>query len=553
MRPRESSRQRTVLIAGGGVAGLTLANDLASRGIQFRVIDPLPEAVRDSRAHGMLGRTLMALDKLGLAEPMLAASKQPPPIVREYFGNKLVAQTDFATVPRDPYPVSLPIFQQRVARVLETALAARGHRVEWSTELKAVEIDENGVLATVDRAGKIDTLAAGWIVGCDGSHSIVRKTLTPEFPGETLGLQGLICECDIDWTRSRDIWWTWQSRDGLVGAIYNDFIEKWHVLVLDVERRPTQSDSSNLERMEFLLRQMSGENHVRLSNPNWVRADASFSQRIAEHFIAKRAILAGDAAHLFSSAAGHGVHCAIEDALNLGWKLGLTLSGLASPSLLQTYEAERRGHADEVIRKTRWVQRFLRLRGGPRKILWGLLYIVGKHLRSISAIFNKQIDRLATEYRSSPLSCQDSSQMTPSTCAGMRAPDAACRIGGRQSHLLEIIRGPQADLLLFSGLSPAPETVRALRVIEESVVALREHLRVRYVFPSQAYANNAGMGEHDPNVIVDGLEKLHTAFGILKPEIVYLRPDGYIGLRTQNLQEKTLFEYLRIIYAADLL
>jgi len=106
---------------------------------------------------------------------------------------------------------------------------------------------------------------------------------------------------------------------------------------------------------------------------------------------------------------------------------------------------------------------------------------------------------------------------------------------------------------LFSGLSPAPETVRALRVIEESVVALREHLRVRYVFPSQAYVNNAGMGEHDPNVIVDGLEKLHTAFGILKPEIVYLRPDGYIGLRTQNLHEKTLFEYLRIIYAANLL
>src|SRR5262249_57446877 len=110
-----------------------------------------------------------------------------------------------------------------------------------------------------------------------------------------------------------------------------------------------------------------GEKQGRVRNPNWVRADASFSQRIAEHFIAKRAILAGDAAHLFSSAAGHGVHCAIEDALNLGWKLGLTLSGLASPSLLQTYEAERRGHADEGIRKTRWVQRSLRLRVGARQ------------------------------------------------------------------------------------------------------------------------------------------------------------------------------------------
>lgn len=177
----------------------------ASRGIPFRVIDPLPEAVRASRAHGMLGRTLMALDKLGLVEPMLAAAKKPTPVLREYFGRKLVAETDFATVPRDPYPVSLPIFQQRVVRVLETALAARGHRVEWSTELKTFEIDETGVLATVDRGGRMDAIKAGWIVGCDGSRSVVRKTLTPEFPGESLGLQGLICECDLDWMRSRDI------------------------------------------------------------------------------------------------------------------------------------------------------------------------------------------------------------------------------------------------------------------------------------------------------------------------------------------------------------
>jgi 2-polyprenyl-6-methoxyphenol hydroxylase-like FAD-dependent oxidoreductase len=58
-----------VLIVDAGPGGLTLANDLAVRGVPFRVIDPLPAAMRESRAHGMLGRTLMALDKLGLAEP----------------------------------------------------------------------------------------------------------------------------------------------------------------------------------------------------------------------------------------------------------------------------------------------------------------------------------------------------------------------------------------------------------------------------------------------------------------------------------------------------
>lgn len=121
----DSAQEADVLIVGGGPGGLTLANDLAARRISFRVIDPLPEPVRDSRAHGMLGRTLAALNKFGLVEPMLAAAKKPTPVLREYFEHKLVAEADFATVHRDPYLVSLPIFRQRVVRVLDTALTAQ--------------------------------------------------------------------------------------------------------------------------------------------------------------------------------------------------------------------------------------------------------------------------------------------------------------------------------------------------------------------------------------------------------------------------------------------
>jgi hypothetical protein len=73
------------------------------------------------------------------------------------------------------------------------------------------------------------------------------------------------------------------------------------------------------------------------------------------------------------------------------------------------------------------------------------------------------------------------------------------------------------------------------------------------VFPSQAYANDVGISENDPRVIVDGLAKLHSVYGVKGPEVVYLRPDGYIGLRTQNLGEETLFEYLSLIYSAKYL
>jgi hypothetical protein len=71
---------------------------------------------------------------------------------------------------------------------------------------------------------------------------------------------------------------------------------------------------------------------------------------------------------------------------------------------------------------------------------------------------------------------------------------------------------------------------------------------VRYVFPSQAYASDAGMSEDDPRVMVDGLEKLHITSGIREPEIVYIRPDGYIGLRTLELHPQRLRNYLGQIY-----
>jgi 2-polyprenyl-6-methoxyphenol hydroxylase-like FAD-dependent oxidoreductase len=541
-----------VLIVGAGPAGLTLANDLALRGVPFRVIDSLPEPMRESRAHGMLGRTLIALDKLELAAPMLAAAKKPTPVFREYFGTKLVTEMDNETVPHDPYPVALPIFQQRVVRVLEAALAERGHRIEWSTRLVKFAMDSDGVTVEVDRKGTRDTIRAAWIVGCEGGHSTVRKTLAPKFPGETLNLRGLFCECDLDWKLSRDIWWTWHSKDGLAAAIYNDFTEKWHVAVVDLDQTPSEAASSPFERIGVMLRRMSGHN-VQLSNPAWIHGDTSPSQRVAESFIMRRAALAGDAAHVFTSAAGHGVHCAIEDALNLSWKLALTISRAATPSLLRTYDTERRGHAHDVIRNTRSVQRFLTLPPVIRRMLWKSLFVVGKHLRSIGAIFRKQAEKLITDYEKSPLSRQDSSQVTHRTRAGLHVPDAACRVGGRPTRLFEIIRGPQADLLLFTGSSPIPETLSALRAIEQSVVPLGEHLHVYYVFPSQAYASDAGLRENDSGVIVDGLAKIEAAFGIQAPELVYIRPDGYIGLRTQDLRPRTLLEYLGLIYSDELL
>jgi FAD binding domain len=194
---------------------------------------------------------------------------------------------------------------------------------------------------------------------------------------------------------------------------------------------------------------------------------------------------------VFSSAAGHGVHCTIEDALNLGSKLGLSISGAASPLLLQTYDTERHGHQCDRAHAIGPTSPKVARRSQESVV--GIALCRRQASALDSAFASKQADKLVTDYGESSLSRQDSSQMTPRTRAGMLRADSAVAKPTFRDH-----PWPQADILLFAGLSPMPETMKALRAIEETVASLGEHLRV--VFTSQAYASDAGMSEDDPKV-----------------------------------------------------
>jgi len=208
-------------------------------------------------------------------------------------------------------------------------------------------------------------------------------------------LRGLLCECDLDWKLSRDIWWIWNDKDGFAGAEYNDFTNKWHIQVVDLG-----GTEATLERMQVLLRKRSGIGNVHLSNPAWMH-QATFSEHVAGHFLKGRAALLGDAAHTFSSVAGQGLHFAIEDALNLGWKLSLTISGAAPPSLLQTFETERRERFANAVQKMLWTKRFLNLQGMSAKLFWAAFYFIGKRFRAISAIAMKQSEKVDMQRRRS--------------------------------------------------------------------------------------------------------------------------------------------------------
>jgi hypothetical protein len=121
-------------------------------------------------------------------------------------------------------------------------------------------------------------------------------------------------------------------------------------------------------------------------------------------------------------------------------------------------------------------------------------------------------------------------------------PDAPCKINNQATTLFEIIRGTHGNLFFFVGDNPSSNTISRLRRVEQSVASLKPHIRTHYIVTSEVDADNAAWGS--ASVVTDGAQHLQTVFGLRAPEIIYVRPDGYIGLRTQNLDGRGLLDYL---------
>jgi 2-polyprenyl-6-methoxyphenol hydroxylase-like FAD-dependent oxidoreductase len=300
---------------------------------------------------------------------MMAAAQHPsPPLV--IFSGKKTVRLDLASFHHEPYPYQLIIWQQGIERALLDALQKRGYSVERSTRLVRFDMDDAGVTAQVEvGSGHHNTIRATWIIGCDGGHSTVREMLGLKMEGKTLPQRYRIGEFDIDWNRSRDAMYQWWHKSGIASAIYIDFTKKWHVFV---ECHEPETEPPNLERMRELFRERTGDNAL-LRNPAWM-SNLTFSQRMPERFIVDRAILAGDAAHVHTAAGGQGMNTGMQDALNLGWKLALTISGAASPALLQTYESERLPNARSVLRATLRYQRIQVPHGNIERLVAGAVF-----------------------------------------------------------------------------------------------------------------------------------------------------------------------------------
>ena len=394
----------TVLIAGAGPVGLTLANELVRHGVAVRIVDKAAARTDKSKALVLWSRSLELFDDAGYVDPFLPAGF-PAHGAQISTGKEIVARISLDSVDsRFPYALMIP--QSETERILEERLAAHGVAVERSVELTAFADKGSSVEATIKKAsGETETLTADWLVGCDGAHSAVRHGLNFAFEGSTLESHWALADGHITGLEPKDRLHIFWHRDGIL-AFFPIIGDRWRVVGDLGEAKDNERHADpTLEEINALLAHRGSPSFV-MSNPIWLAA-FRINERKVKEYRKGRVFLAGDAAHIHSPAGGQGMNTGMQDAFNLAWKLALVIEGCARPSLLDSYSPERTAVGDRVLRNAGRLTEAATLRN---PVLQGIRNTVARFATGFPFVQHKMANQLAEMdigYPDSPLTAKD--------------------------------------------------------------------------------------------------------------------------------------------------
>jgi 2-polyprenyl-6-methoxyphenol hydroxylase-like FAD-dependent oxidoreductase len=549
--------QTDVLIVGAGPTGLTLACELLRRGISCRIIDKAPTPATTSRALGIQPRTLELFDTMGLIDPVLSTGG-PVFDANFYEGDRLLLALSTAGMQKldTPYPQIWITPQVNVEQVLTTRLHQLGGVVERSCELVDFCDADSQVIATIKHDGdgsKTEEIQAGWLVGCDGAHSQVRKALGVKFEGSTYEEKFLLADVELDWQRERDRSHTWFPTEGMFSIIPLPNSQLWRVFaVVDGETVPPVS----LELFQQLFRERTGDTQTTLSNPTWL-SSFTINRRMVDRYQIGRVFLAGDAAHIHSPFGGQGMNTGIQDAYNLAWKLALVIMGQSPEHLLNTYQEERLPIAQGVLAQTDTNTKVLVSNHPIMQFLRERVLT----LDSVQSYLTRRGSQLFVHYRPSSLSrsywgTQGFSlrnwltwQLGPQ--AGNRAPNGTCirAASHEQTSLFEEFRGTHFSLLLFAGLNDSEAEYTNLVKLAHQIEALLGNRVKPYIIVNTDQAPQ--QLDWSGLVLQDESGTLHKKYGASGASLYLIRPDGYIGFRSQTVTAEPLLQYLSRLFLLD--
>jgi 2-polyprenyl-6-methoxyphenol hydroxylase-like FAD-dependent oxidoreductase len=474
-------------------------------------------------------RTLEIFDDLGILDRVLEKGHKIHG-ANIYAEGHRILHFSFDELPT-PYPFALDVPQDEIERILTQHLNCLGVRVEHAHTITGVDQNDNGVTLFVQTPDThIKKLRARYAIGCDGAHSTIRHATGMAFEGSVAEESYAVADISVRWDGPDDEWNFWLHEDGLFG-LFPMGGGRYRVVA------SAPSDSTPDASLIRELFERRGPKAAVVGEP----ANASLywiSHRRVASYQHKRVFVAGDAAHVQSPAGSQGMNTGIQDAYNLGWKIGMHYRGNAPDSLLASYGAEREPVGRAVLSLTDNMAAIAMLR---HPISQGVRNRLLPILAGFEVLEHRLVNRLAeisVNYRNSPIVGQFGRWYAAGPCPGDRAVDVTFADGRR---LFDVFRGTRHVALLFAAEHLDEEDTRAFENIAR-------YMNDGYPTEVETHLVARTHTEWPGSLILDPNGAAHHAYAVGVPCVYLIRPDGYVSFRSLSSDPLPLLEHLNRVY-----
>ncbi len=506
---------KPVLIVGSGPTGLTLAAELTRRSVPCRIIDRKESPTTSSRAFTIHARTLEIFETMGIVDRYLDTGIKSFGFLFNFEGLEKKPVLDFRIL-RSRYPYILVYSQAETERLLREHLEEdHGISIEWNTELSSLVKDDDNTLHVEikDRTtGDVTKMDPSYVIGCDGIHSFVRKSMGLPFDGEAY--EGMIMQmmdtstecydCDPDW-----IQYFMQDKNFLLTTPLPNGNHR--ILISDMgETAKTEGT-----RVEAYQQVIDGHGlDFKVVEPEWITQWVIW-KRLANIYREGDVFLCGDSAHVHSPSGGQGMNSCIQDAWNLAWKLAMVLRGEAKADLLDTYEIERKPIAQQVIDGTDAMHDIIMAHGRAMTDRMELTETPGWQT-SVTEL----VAGISYTYRAHMEAVSGLSSLEGGPEAGDRAPDVILT-GNRR--LFSFFGHTGYTLLLMPG---EKDTADAEKIADQVTEKYGAFIKAEIIETENAAS-------------------VADVYGSSAAGRLYLvRPDGYIAFRSSIADEEIFSRYL---------
>ncbi|KAH9920920.1 monooxygenase [Fomitopsis serialis] len=481
-------------------------------------------------------RSLELYHFLGLLPEMLERGRPliPTRVYKLPGGNEVLKEFYLAelkeSTPSTPLINIRSLGQDRLEKLLQEHLEKLGCPVEFKTTMTDFSQLEDHVEAQIVKSGIdqdiTETVKCKWMIGADGAKGSIRKQLGLQFSGETRGVEQRFVSGDLEVKNLSDEYWhVWgDPMTILVSLRATETPGTFHLIMGgEIDHEKAVSDREELAKA---VKAGTHREDLEIGEPTWLY-ETTPNIRMTEKFSKGRVFLVGDACHAHPFFGAQGSNSGVQDAFNLAWKLALVEKGLAGPSLLSSYTAERVPVIAEVLKRTTSIHdktQFMR-NDGSGLAAWGRdgpLKMLGINYRWSSIVLDER-NPYMENCPQDPYGVEAGDMVR----AGDRAPDAPglVPIEGGETSLFKIFGPTRHAVLLFAGRDSAEEVVRVLGKIKEYPA---DAVRSVVIYPRGALPeviDDADM------VVFDSEQHAFVDYCCSDDDltVVIVRPDGVVG------------------------